>query len=54
MPLSPHNVELAFYANDTAILGTPRKVTLIVSYMESYLKDFQWWLSEWRTMLRQE
>jgi len=43
-----HHVELALYADDTAIIATSRKPTLLVSYMESYLNDFQEWLSEWR------
>jgi hypothetical protein len=48
MPTPSHHVELALYADDTAIIATSRKPTLLVSYMESYLSDFQRWLSEWR------
>jgi retron-type reverse transcriptase len=48
MPSTSHHVELALYANDTAITTTSRKPTLLVSYMESYLNDLQRWLSEWR------
>jgi hypothetical protein len=34
--LSPsHHVDLAFYADDTAIIATSRKPTLLVSYLES-------------------
>jgi len=33
-PLS-HHVELALYADDTAIIATSRKPTLLVSYLES-------------------
>jgi hypothetical protein len=43
-----HHVELTLYAEDTAIIATSRKPTLLVSYLESYLNDLQWWLSEWR------
>jgi len=43
-----HHVELALYADDTAIIATSRKPTLLVSYLESYLNDLQRWLSEWR------
>jgi hypothetical protein len=43
-----HYVELALNANDTAIIATSRKPTLLVSYLESYLNDLQRWLSEWR------
>jgi len=48
MPSPSHHVELALYADDTAIIATPRKPTLFVSYLESYLNDLQRWLSEWR------
>jgi hypothetical protein len=39
---------LALYADDTANTATSRKPTLLVSYLESYCKDLQQWLSEWR------
>jgi len=48
MPSSSHHVELALYTDDTAIIATPRKPALLVSYLESYLNDLQQWLSEWR------
>ena len=35
MPSASHHVELALYAEDTAIIATSRKVTLLVSYLES-------------------
>jgi len=41
-----HHVELALYADDTAIISTSRKQTLFVSYLESYLNNLQRWLSE--------
>jgi hypothetical protein len=34
--------------DDTAIIATSRKPTLLVSYLESYLNDLQRWFSEWR------
>jgi hypothetical protein len=34
--------------DDTAIIATSSKTTLLVSYLESYVNDLQWWLSEWR------
>ena len=47
--LSPsHHVELALYADDTAIIATSRIPTMLVSYLESYLNDLQRWLSESR------
>jgi hypothetical protein len=48
MPSPSHDVELALYADETAIIGKSRKPTLLVSYPESYLNYIQWWLSEWR------
>jgi hypothetical protein len=41
-----HHVELALYADDMAVIATSCKPTLLVSYLESYLSDLQWWLSE--------
>ena len=41
-----HNVESALYTDDTAVIATSRKPTLLVSYLESYLNDLQLWLSE--------
>ena len=48
MPSHSHHIKLALYADDTAIIATSRKPTLLVSYLESYLNDLQRWLSEWR------
>jgi hypothetical protein len=48
MPPPLHHVELALYADDTAIIATSRKPTLLVSYLESYLNDLQRCLSDWR------
>ena len=48
MPSPSHHVELALYADDTAVIATSRKPTLLVSYLESYLNDLQRWLNEWR------
>jgi retron-type reverse transcriptase len=48
MPCTSHHVELALYVDDTAIIATSRKPTLLVSYLESYLNDLQRWLREWR------
>ena len=48
MPSLLHHIELALHADDTAIIATSRKPTLLVSYLESYLSDLQQWLSEWK------
>jgi hypothetical protein len=45
MPSPSHHVELALYADDAAVIASLRKPTLLVSYLESYLNDFQRWLS---------
>jgi hypothetical protein len=47
MPSPSHHVELVLYADDTVIIATSRKPTLLVGYLESYL-NFQPWLSEKR------
>jgi hypothetical protein len=47
MPLPSQHVELALYADDTAITATSRNPTLLVSYLASYLNDLQLWLREW-------
>jgi hypothetical protein len=48
MPTPSHHVDLALYAEDTAVIARYRKPTLLVSYLESYLSDLQGWLSDWR------
>ena len=48
MPSPYHHVELALYADDTVIIATSRRPTLLVSCLESYQNDHQRWLSEWR------
>ena len=39
MPSPSHHVELALYAEDTAVIANARKPKLLVSYLESYLND---------------
>jgi hypothetical protein len=48
MPTPAHHVQLALYADDMAVIDTPRKPTLLFSYLESYLNDLQRRLNEWR------
>jgi hypothetical protein len=43
MPSPSHHVELALYADDTAIIAMSRKSMLLVSYLEYYLNDLQRW-----------
>jgi hypothetical protein len=42
------HVELALYADDTAIIATSRKSALLIRYLETYLSDLERWLREWR------
>ena len=51
LPPHSHHVELALYADDTAIIAKCRKPGLLVSYLESYLNDHQRWLSDWRIVI---
>jgi hypothetical protein len=46
MPQPSHHVELNLYADDTVIIATSRKPTLLVICLDSYLSDLQRWLSE--------
>jgi retron-type reverse transcriptase len=48
MPIPSRHVELALYADDTAVMATSRKPELLVSYLESYLSNLERWLKEWR------
>jgi hypothetical protein len=48
MPTPLHHVELALYAEDTTIIATSRKPTLLVSYLDPYSSDLKLWLSERR------
>jgi hypothetical protein len=47
MPSHSHHVEFALYADDTAVIATPRQPALLVKYLETYLSDQERWLSEW-------
>jgi hypothetical protein len=48
MPSPSHHVELALYADDTAVIATSRQPALLVKYLETYLSYLERWLSEWR------
>jgi hypothetical protein len=47
-PVPSRHVELALYADDTAIIATSRSPALLVSYLEAYLSDLERWLRVWR------
>jgi len=42
------HVDLALYAEDTAIIDTSRTPVLLVTYLQSYLSNLQRWLTEWK------
>jgi hypothetical protein len=44
MSVPSHHVELVLYAEDTANISMPCKPSLLVSYLESYISDLEWWL----------
>ena len=48
MPSPSHHVDLAFYADDTAVIATSHQPALLVRYLETYLCDLERWLSTWR------
>jgi hypothetical protein len=48
MPPPCRHVELALYADDTALIATSRSPLLLVSYLETYLNKPQLWLRDWR------
>ena len=48
MPKPSHHVELALYADDTAIIATSRTPVLLVSYLQAYPSHLERWLTEWR------
>jgi retron-type reverse transcriptase len=49
IPVPSRHVELALYADDTAVIATSRKPALLLSYLELYLADLELWLRKWRT-----
>jgi hypothetical protein len=48
LPVSSHHVQLVLYADDTAIIATSRKSTLLIKYLETYLSDLEPWVRERR------
>jgi hypothetical protein len=48
MPVPSRHVELALYADDSAIIAMSRKSELLIRYLETYLSDLERWLREWR------
>ena len=48
MLMRSHHVELAIYAEDTAVISASRLPLLLVSFLESYIRDLERWLRECR------
>jgi hypothetical protein len=48
IPTPSRHVELAQYADDTALVATSRSPSLLVGYLESYLGRLERWLRDWR------
>jgi hypothetical protein len=48
MPSPTRHVELALYADDTAVIATSRQPPLLLTSLESYLSDLERWLGERR------
>jgi hypothetical protein len=48
IPTPSRHVELALYADDTALIATSRSPLLLVTYLETYLNRLEIWLRDWR------
>jgi predicted Zn-dependent protease len=51
MPSPSHHVELALYADATAVIVTSLLTALLVKYLETYLSALERWLSKWRNAI---
>ena len=52
LPVPSRHVELALYADDTAIIATSLMPALLVSFFELYLGDLERWLREWKNTIK--
>jgi hypothetical protein len=48
IPTPSRHVELAQYADDTALIATSRSPSLLVGYLGAYLGRLERWLRDWR------
>jgi hypothetical protein len=48
IPTPSRHVELAQYADDTAVVATSRSPSLLVGNLEAYLGRLERWLRDWR------
>ena len=51
MPSLFRHVELALYAEDTAVIAMFLWQALLIKYLGTYLSDLEWWLSKWSTAM---
>jgi hypothetical protein len=47
-PTPSRHVDLAQYADDTALIATSHSPSLLVGYLEDYLGRLERWLRDWR------
>ena len=52
LPVPSRHVELALYADNTAIIATSLMPALLVSFFELYLGDLERWLREWKIAIK--
>ena len=54
IPTPSHHIELAQYADDTALVATSKQPQLLLKYLETYLTELETWtpLLEWIQFLR--
>jgi hypothetical protein len=48
MPTPSRHVELAQYADDTALVATSRNPSLLVGHLKTHLSRLENWLRDWR------
>ena len=48
IPTPSHHIEVAQYADDTALVATYKHTALLVKYLESHLSELEIWLREWK------
>jgi hypothetical protein len=47
-----HHVQLAQYADGTALVATSRDPSLLIGYLEAYLGSPELWLPDWRIAIK--
>jgi hypothetical protein len=52
IPTPYRHVDLAQYADDTALVATSRIPSFLVGYLEAYLGRLERWLRDWRFAIK--